>query len=174
MKKTILLSLFFLISSLGLMAQGVVRNRPGTQGQNDFWVRSVVEKSLSNMAYGDTIKITTDPIPCLGTVYSLVNDTTHRMVWHVENMSNDSIKVYVKPYSCSANGLPYTGSQDYAIGGYAPTYSQIKSGKYLGASAILYLRMQYVRFEIYVVRYNTESISRLGAGSKLRFYLIGL
>ena len=143
MKTTIkiLLLAICLLAGAEMYAQGVVRSRTGTQGNNDAWIRELI----TNKAKVDTLPDTlyTEVIPLIGTVFGAANDSLMHFVIHTSN-GGDTCTYALAYLPVDRDGRP----------AWSTTYTAIQAALNILPARSWYHRVdvqrgiQYVRFRL--------------------------
>lgn len=169
--KYLLAFLSVLVLTVGLQAQGVVRNRVGVGGQNDFYVRELYNQSWVTTTANDSVSITKGPFALFGSKYAALVDTLHQVNWCFENNTGDTIVLYITVAPCSQNGYAYN-TAGAAIGPYASEPDSIvvlPARAYCGYWNFI-VRTQYVKTTVKV----KSQASNVAINGRWRFYFIGL
>jgi plastocyanin len=170
MKSLILTLILLVTATLSGYGQGVVKQRPGTEGQNDFWTREIIAYTYprTTTTNNDSVEITKSRIALTGSKYDATNDTLHRIVWAFENLTSDTLAVTITKDPQSQNGnAPVLAD----LAGYEPAAVTVNPGQTIHYYWTYGIYAQYTK--VYIkVKAQASNVSIL-AGSRWRFYFIG-
>jgi len=167
--KYILALLSVLVLTVGLQAQGVVRNRVGVGGSNDFYVRELFNQNWVTTTANDSVTITKGPFALYGSKYAATSDTIHVVAWAFENNTGDTIVAYISGSCTSQNGYAYNTAAT-PLGPYATTDSLVVLP---GKSLARYWNFQtFTQYAKVTIKVKTQA-SNVAVNGRWRFYFIG-